>query len=199
MPEMDGYEASRQLRAWETAQNRPRVPIIALTAHAGDGAREKCLAAGMDDYLSKPLRRPELEAMLERYLGTAAEAESPPAAEAATVTAEKLWNRDAALAHLEGDEDLLGDMIALFLEDAPTRLTALQQGLETRNHEAIAESAHALKGMAGHFHAETLREQAAALERSARAGRIEPAAVAALTETTRRLMSALAQESEHAG
>ncbi|BCX89590.1 two-component system, sensor histidine kinase and response regulator [Methylomarinovum tepidoasis] len=194
MPEMDGYEATRRLRTWENG--RSRLPVVALTAHAGEGEREKCLAAGMDDYLSKPLRRPELEAVLERYLGDESEPETDTRPEAET-PAPALWDREASLAQLDGDEELLQDMIALFLDDAPVRLDALAAAASAGDCQQIAEATHALKGMAGHFHAETLRQQAAALERAAREGHFEATAVAALTATTRQVMKALAAETAH--
>jgi CheY-like chemotaxis protein len=71
MPVLDGYEATSQFRQQEAINNRPRTPVIALTAHATNEARETCLAAGMDDYLSKPINRQDLTAMLERWLNPA--------------------------------------------------------------------------------------------------------------------------------
>ncbi|HJW03915.1 MAG TPA: response regulator, partial [Azospira sp.] len=68
MPEMDGIEATRAIRSLEEAQQRRRTPIVAMTANAMQGDRERCLAAGMDDYLSKPIRSQELYALLERLL-----------------------------------------------------------------------------------------------------------------------------------
>jgi CheY-like chemotaxis protein len=69
MPEMDGYEATRIIREWEQASNHPRIPIIALTADAMQGDRDKCLASGMDDYLPKPFQQEQVYAILKRYIG----------------------------------------------------------------------------------------------------------------------------------
>ncbi len=68
MPEMDGYEATRVIRAREQTQQQPRLPILALTAHAMVGDRERCLEAGMDDYVTKPFRYEDIKALLERWL-----------------------------------------------------------------------------------------------------------------------------------
>ena len=78
------------------------------------------------------------------------------------------WNRSATLHDLGGDHDLLTEMIGLFLQQAPAYLTALRQALSRNDRTALAETAHAFKGMAGHFRAETLRQSAAVLEKSAR-------------------------------
>jgi PAS domain S-box-containing protein len=82
MPELDGYETTRRIRGRESengAEAGRRLPVVALTAHALKGDREKCLAAGMDDYISKPFRESELAAVLERHLGSSASGEPPPA------------------------------------------------------------------------------------------------------------------------
>ncbi len=193
IPEMDGYEATRRLR-----ESGLRVPVIALTAHAGEGEREKCLASGMDDYLAKPLRWPQLIATLERFLGTgdspapAAEAEPPSPEESAPPC-----DLEAALSQLDGDEELLSEMIGLFLEDAPRRLDHLRRAWENGDQDGVAEAAHALKGMAGHFGAEALRRQAAELERAARSGQASAAELDRLTELTRTVVNYLERQHNH--
>lgn len=167
MPVLDGYQATRALRIREREQNLPRTPVIALTAHAGQGEREKCLACGMDEYLSKPITRRALEQMLVRFLGTPVGAKnlSPQYS---------LFDRHLALQNLDGDEELLTELIALFQDEAPKRLAAVQEAQRQGDLAALREAAHALKGMAAQIGALRLKEQAAALEQAAKEGRGDP-------------------------
>jgi PAS domain S-box-containing protein len=188
MPVMDGYEATRALREREiAADDKLRTPITALTAHASIGEREKCLTAGMDDYLSKPVTRAELAVVMERWLG------APSAPEVATIAqncadeteiplslplakgeaegrgiANACWDEAAALKRLDDDQDLLAEMIDLFLEEAPVQLAELAAALSRTDLPALADAAHAIKGMAGHFCAETIIRLAVNLEHAAR-------------------------------
>jgi len=182
MPVLDGYEAARRLRAWEKVHGRSRLPIVALTAHVAKGEREKCLAVGMDDYLSKPLARDRLAEALQRWLGSVpgrilqtspvlpqTSSEARPL-EIGAARSLALWDKPRALASLDGDEVLLEEMIDLFLQEAPTQTAALGAASTRADLPALADAAHAIKGMAGHFHAEALRSAAWELERRARAG-----------------------------
>jgi PAS domain S-box-containing protein len=184
MPVLDGYEAVRRLRAREKVLGKPRIPVVALTAHAAEGEREKCLAAGMDDYLTKPLARNRLARILEHWLGLALDRSSQmnstwrqvPGA-GSDISGEKsaatqpiaTWDKKSALASLDGDEALLEEMIDLFLLEVPAYTEALQTASQHADLPALADSAHAIKGMAGHFHAEALKSAAWRLERLARA------------------------------
>jgi PAS domain S-box-containing protein len=180
MPVMDGYEATRILRDRE--QGKRRTPVTALTAHASVGEREKCLSAGMDDYLSKPVSRAELAIVLTRWVGLPPIAEAEPdmpddreqdSARAETKDGEftvASWDEVAALKRLDGDHELLDEMIDLFLEEAPVQLNELAAALSQADLPALADGAHALKGMAGHFCAEHIIGLAVKLEHSARHG-----------------------------
>ena len=185
MPVMDGYEATRMFREREIAiEKNSHTPIVALTAHASAGEREKCLSAGMDDYLSKPVSRPDLAVVLARWLGmpsatpiayeNAIESIIPPSPALTKGEAEPeriltdCWDESAALKRLDDDKDLLAEMIDLFLEEAPVQLVELDAALSRFDLHALADSAHAIKGMAGHFCAENTINFAVNLEHAAR-------------------------------
>ncbi|MDP1774512.1 MAG: response regulator [Methylobacter sp.] len=177
MPVMDGYEASRTLREREMADSKSHTPITALTAHASTGEREKCLSAGMDDYLSKPVSRAELAVVLERWLGAPLEKEAESGIsgeeEITSPASHSLlpvfcWDESAALKRLDDDHDLLMEMIDLFLEEAPVSVAELTGALSRTDLLALADAAHGIKGMAGHFCAEKIIGLAVNLEHAAR-------------------------------
>ncbi len=142
MPEMDGLEATAVIRAKEQAQGG-HIPIIAMTAHAMTGDRESCLAAGMDDYVSKPIRTEQLFTALARAIrqqpGPAGE-NGKPSAKPATID----WT--AALDIVGGDRALLGEIAQAFLEECPSSLSAIEEALRSQNGAAIAAATHKLKG-----------------------------------------------------
>lgn len=189
MPVMDGYEAVRMLRSQELLHNIPRIPVIALTAHVAIGEREKCLSAGMDDFLSKPIIRPELAKVLARWLGDhnayeiIADTRSLMTDNAISIC----WDGAAALKRLDNDQALLNDMIDLFFTETPAKLLELEEALTREDLAALADTAHAFKGMAGHFCAEPLYTAAANLEHSARHGEASD-----FQQMTRRVTEAVA-------
>ena len=209
MPRMGGFEATVEIRKREAAHGGPRVPIIAMTANVMKGYRDECLAAGMDGYVAKPMRRQELireiASVLPGFLvedgdGTAtpaAEVSHPPAAAPASATVpvpDAPFDADAMLASLNGDRKLVGEMIRLCLdEDAPRLIRNLRDGLATRDFAAIEHAAHGLKGLVGEFHAPLSHAAAKQLEDAARGHETEmiPAHAQELLDEFDRLAAAL--------
>ena len=167
MPVMDGYTAARTIRDWERGSGR-RVPIIALTAHAMAGERDKVLAAGMDDYLSKPLRAHALERMLERYIGDDAGRKSSPEA----IGAPGHIHPDG----LELDPEIKRSekLSRLFIDRVPQGLDELDQAIESAP-ELIRERAHKLKGSCLAVGAEAMAEEAEDLQHEAERGQYQNA------------------------
>jgi CheY-like chemotaxis protein len=167
---MDGLEASRRInQEWPAAQ-RPR--IIAMTANAMQGDREACLAAGMDDYLSKPIRRDELAAALDRSKPHAVSTNAPPAAgEEEDLPPVDLGGLEAAL----GDPVVVSEVISTFLDDAPELVRTLRRSLEQRNLEELRRAAHTLKSNGRTFGASSLASLSEELELSAQAGSLASA------------------------
>jgi len=194
MPEMDGFEATRLIRereAWlvqRDAQDESRaasdercgpshIAIIAMTANALHGDRERCLAAGMDDYVAKPVRREDLEAVLARWRPAGVGA----AGEGATALPEKGHNGAAIvdpevlaeLRQLDDTGDLLGTLVVHFLDETPQRLAAMQTALRQGNAAALAEAAHALKGSSGNLGANRMQRLCGELQTLGRAAELD--------------------------
>jgi signal transduction histidine kinase/DNA-binding response OmpR family regulator len=172
MPILDGYEATQLIRAKELAFEQGHVPVVALTAHAAEGEREKCLAAGMDDYLSKPIERSKLADVLSRWLGGAID--EKPNAEVKNIQDGKpaaIWDRQAALTRLDGDEELLAELMNLYMAEVPVQLAGLKATQASGDFPALADFAHSVKGMAGHFCADAVVSLAKQLEDAARHGK----------------------------
>jgi len=162
MPVMSGVEATGTIREAERQTGR-HVPIVAMTAHAMKGDRERFLAAGMDEYVSKPLRAEEMLAAIARAIrGRPSVAEERPR----PVGAGHRLDVPTILAGLGGNRDLLREVIDVFLKDAPVRLTETRTAVDNGDAEAIASQAHALKSMVGLF--TTAEAFAAARELEAR-------------------------------
>jgi CheY-like chemotaxis protein/HPt (histidine-containing phosphotransfer) domain-containing protein len=166
MPEMDGLETTAAIRAREQEQGG-HMPIIAMTAHAMEGDRARCLHAGMDGYLTKPVRPHELFAAMTSLTpaGMAVgqrQLEMPPARD--------VFDQAALLARIEGDEALLQELVGLFLEDTPQRLDHLRMALASNDLQALARAAHTLKGSVGNMCAPRAFEVARHLERCAHTG-----------------------------
>ncbi len=167
MPDMDGFAATTRIRELEAATSRRPIPIVAMTAHAMKGDRERCLAAGMDDYLAKPVRLEELQAVLARI--------SPrllprPTAEPANGHAAVApFDKSMALQRLGGDESLYQELVVMFHRDTPSLLAEIQSAMEIRDAETLRRLAHSLKGSAAYVGAQEMSAAAYQLERLAAA------------------------------
>ncbi len=219
MPEMDGFEATRRIRSGNAGQADRSIPIVAMTARAMQGDREKCLAAGMDDYLSKPIDTAALIDTLDKWLSKEGEAverghrrryleagmddhaakpvEVEPVREATdrhTVGASgemptqenggaerssAVFDRQRLLRALGEDEDLLEEIVAIFLQDTPNEFGPLEKAIADSDLGMVALQAHKLKGSAANVRAESMRkvladiEEAAKLEKTSRSGPID--------------------------
>ena len=170
MPGMDGFKATRAIRNSSLSIFNPDVPIIAMTAHAMKGDKEKCLQAGMDDYLSKPIRPEELAAVIERWIAgndgdTTQGRRKPPAPE----PPDEYWaafDRAAVLDRLDGDEEMLVEVMETFLEDAPQQLRLIEEAVTASDATQIRFYAHTLKGSAGNVGATGLQTAAYWLEKA---------------------------------
>jgi len=185
----NGLEAAKAVREREKITGA-HIPIIALTAHAMKEDRDKCIRAGMDDYVSKPVRAEELLATIERVAARfSVEPRPDPSAEAPVPVVDE----DALMAGVRGDEKLLSELIALFLEDASTMLAEMKDALEREDASALASSAHAFIGSLGNFASRRAFARARELERMAREGDLDFARglFAELVEETSRLEEAL--------
>jgi PAS domain S-box-containing protein len=191
MPGMDGFAATEVIRAKEKATNT-HVPIVALTAHAMKGDRERCLAAGMDAYASKPIRAAELFEVIARLLssdGTGAKGTPGPEGLPAAV-----FDLDTALAAVAGDRELLQRMAHVLSGQCPKLLTEIRDSVLRGDGAGLARAAHKLKASAGSFGAQRAYQAALRLEELGGAGDMTGSqqAYPELEEAVTRLQGALA-------
>jgi CheY-like chemotaxis protein len=215
MPVMDGLQATAAIRSFRD-DSGAEVPIVALTAHAMRGDQERCLSAGMDGYIAKPIDIDSFLNVVEAFAprpgdGPADEpgpapslAEAPTSANDSTAPGGheeedvgddpgRLYDRAAALKRLGHDEDLFRDMIFYFLEDFPRLLEQLRAGLLNDDARAVERSAHSLKALAANCGSGPAAEAASIVEDIGRGGRLSqaPGAVERLVAELQRLRDAL--------
>jgi CheY-like chemotaxis protein/HPt (histidine-containing phosphotransfer) domain-containing protein len=169
MPELDGLEATRRIRDPKSRVLNLHVPIIAMTARAMRGDQDRCLAAGMDDYLAKPVQFDQLVSVLQHWLE---QTSAPPASDtkdAAPLPPQPdVFDRAACLNRLGGDEELMQRIIRVFLDDAKQQVANLAEALTLADSAEVCRLAHKLNGAAGSMGATALHELAAKLEDAAR-------------------------------
>ncbi len=190
MPEMDGFEATAAIRAWECARNS-RTPIIAMTAHAMKGDRERCLRAGMDGYLAKPIRREEMLALISEHALPGQDIGSTSRGEIHSLDA--LVSKSDLLRRVDDDKDVLVEVIDAFLEESVSIMAELNEAVRGREGRALERTAHKLKGSVALFGVVSATNAIADLEQIGRNRNLEaaePARARAKFEVAR-LQSAL--------
>ncbi len=167
MHDLDGFETTRRIRARQASVRDPEIPIVAMTAHAKRGDREQCLAAGMNDYLAKPIMPETLRTVLQRWLpAKAAATASTPVPPAVSTDASALWNKALLVERMGGDDALLRDVVSTFLDDMPKQLSTLETLVAQNELAAIHRQAHRIKGSAANINAASLAEIARAVEQA---------------------------------
>jgi PAS domain S-box-containing protein len=199
MPEMDGLAATEAIRKRERELGTSfHVPIVAMTAHAMKGDKERCLAAGMDAYLSKPVHTQQLLDVIELLTGSRGETplEPPPSPGAK----DEVLDKKAILAAFEGDEDLIREVIGLFLQECPQQMAAIRSAVEDRDAQKIFRAAHSLKGSLSNFAAAGAFQSAQYLEKLGREGDVSKVASAfeVLEERVGMLYQAMTELGEEA-
>ncbi len=177
MPEVDGYEATGRIRNPATGTLNPRVPIVAVTANAMPGDRERCLRCGMDDYLAKPIDPNELAQVLKKWIGhPATVGKSSPATKAVPPDDNQVFDRAGLLKRLADNQGLAERLVREFLADTPAQLRILRKLLEAGDAESARRQAHRVKGAAANLSAGALREAASHAEQAAMAGQLNKVA-----------------------
>jgi CheY-like chemotaxis protein/HPt (histidine-containing phosphotransfer) domain-containing protein len=166
MPEMDGLTATAHIRGGEKGTGR-RLPILAMTACAMKGDKERCLASGMDGYVAKPIQAQELLARI----GTIAAGLPAPSGPALPEPSVPEVDREAALAHVGGDTRLLSELVDIFLSSCPTWMNDLSRAVASRDSPTVRRLAHTVKGAVGGFGAGPAHEAAQRLEWMGRSGK----------------------------
>jgi CheY-like chemotaxis protein len=173
MPELDGLEATRQIRADEVGTSR-HIPIIALTARAMKGDREKCLAAGCDEYVSKPINKRELYIAMATVISAQASSDGEPDDDVPNLEiARPDW--DAALDEVGESEDLLLNVVAAFQRECPKLMSELDEAINTGDAATVKRVGHTLKGTVRIFHVPQVQEWARRMEEAGEQGRMQDA------------------------
>jgi signal transduction histidine kinase/DNA-binding response OmpR family regulator len=174
MPEMDGLTTTMKIREREQGTHR-HLPIIAMTAHAMKGDRERCIEAGMDGYVSKPISSQEVKEAISNVLRGRAESELVNSLKGlkeetkpSTSPSVAVWDRGKTLERLGGDEKLLYEVIEIFLDDVPKHVASLRRAIAEGNAEAVEGAAHTLKGELGYLEISALSQKAREMEEVAR-------------------------------
>ncbi len=189
MPEMDGYQATRKIRRDLKHRN---LPIIAMTAHALKGDREKCLAAGMDDYVTKPVNVEELLTVLSHWIAVAPTEAGPDNPSPDAWPQMEAIDVSAGINRLSGNRSLYMRLLSSFAEDYETVSSSIRDALGRGNVDAAIEQVHAIKGVAGNISADALAGIAAQLENDLRkTGKADPGVVDCFEKAVGKVLDAI--------
>ncbi len=194
MPGMDGLEATAVIRDSNSAVRDHKIPIIAMTAHAMQEDRERCLEAGMDDYVSKPVDPEALMGVIEKQIsGSTREAPSVPEVTSTQPPDKEVFDKLATLHRLGDSEELLKKIISVFFESLPPLLEQLQHGLDSTDARVVMANAHRIKGASANVGAATVQEVASELEQLGKDENLDTASslLEELREEIQRFRSAL--------
>jgi CheY-like chemotaxis protein/HPt (histidine-containing phosphotransfer) domain-containing protein len=175
MPEMGGLEATERIRSMTSKASSPRVPIIAMTANAMQGDKEKCIEAGMNDYISKPVNPKILAEKLEQWLPKEQDADTQQKETKmeTPIPQTPVFDRAGFLERVMGDEEIAEQIVEVFLDDIPKQIESLKQALEAFDSETFHRVVHGIKGAAANVGGEALRELAAQVEKACKEGHFE--------------------------
>lgn len=180
MPQLDGYEATRRIRAGKAGAAAQALPVVALTAHVLSGDRDRCLAAGMDHYLTKPIHPAELATLLKKLRGGDAKAAGSDSSGELAANESMVFD-DAALRQRVGDdEEFVGELLHVFVNAISEQTVALLAAATRGDTKAVALHAHTIKGSAANVSATALAHAASALEQAARQGTLDVTKVEAV-------------------
>ena len=168
MPDMDGYESTRQIRKEEANSGQKRIPIIALTANALKGDKERCLATDMDGYLSKPFRIEALRSLLNQLTGASGINRQSPIPKTLPIDDRNVNREPLAMLRNMGGASLVQEVLRLFFTDTSSQLEKITTGMLSGDTEAIRHAAHSIKSAAANVGATKLSELACTLEQAAR-------------------------------
>jgi CheY-like chemotaxis protein len=162
MPGVNGFQATSAIREREK-RSGGHIPIIALTAHSMEGDRERCLAAGMDDYIPKPIRIDQLLSVMKRWINMPTQQHTKTSK--IDTGAFREIDKAMLIKNTDGDMELLREIIKVFLDSFPKRLSEIGDAIAQGDGETLCRCAHSLKGSVGNFSKGRSFEAAKKLER----------------------------------
>ncbi|WP_373035002.1 response regulator [Sulfurimonas sp.] len=163
MPELDGYETTKAIREAQAGRNYVNTPIIAMTANVMQGDKNRCINAGMNDYITKPIEPEHLQKVLKKWLKNSGEADMETVENNINKTL-CIWDEAKALKRLGNSRELLDKIVAIFIEDTPKSLEDLKDAIDAKDVNAIKLHAHTIKGSSGNIGATELQEYAKEIE-----------------------------------